>query len=303
MGPVTDTPMTDPARAASRLPEEARTALAAPAARIAVTTVTRDGGRRLDAYPVAGGSFVALTPKGDGDAAVGYPLGGVDIEALIAGALGLAEPLADIGYRGELPAAALWALAALADAHRQLELESLLARVPARRLALDADTVYLRALDGASLPDPRWLSGLLTQLMGAGDVTEARLQAGLAALARAGLIAERNGVWSPQPTFALAFAHLEVPLAGARLAIEIAGARSTLVLLRTLAALWLLHSRGEQVLLRSVDGAAARQAIRDAVAAATPQARAPAQRSCPRCGSPAAATDRFCAKCGTALSS
>lgn len=299
MGAMTDSPKTDLARAAARLPDDVRAAIAAPAARLSVTTVTRDGGQRLDAYPVGEGRFAALTAKGDGEAAVGYPLGGADIEALIAGALGLDQPLADIGHRGELPAAGLWALAALADAHRQLELESLLARVPARRLALDADTIYLRALDGASLPDPRWLSGLLTQLMGPGDVTETRLQAGLAALARAGLIAEQNGMWSPQPPFALAFAYLEVPLAGARLVIDIAGARSTLVLLRTLAALWLLHPRGEQVQLRSVDGAAARQAVRDAIAAAA--ARAPAPRSCPRCGRPAADTDRFCAKCGTAL--
>ena len=150
-----------------------------------------------------------------------FPVDATLAEALIVETLGLDQPLAPVDHRSELDIAALWALAAMADAHRQAELESLLARTPARQVALNEDSIYLRALDGATLPDPRWLSGILTQIFGPGDVTEARLLAGLDLLARGGLIARgKTGLWSPQPAFVTAFAHLELPLAAAVLAVD-----------------------------------------------------------------------------------
>ena len=170
----------DRAANAAQLPPAVRAGLADPSARIAVTTVTRDGGRRLDCYAVAGAGkqLAAVTPDAEGGAAVSFPVDGALAEALIVETLGLDQPLAPVDHRSELDIAALWALAAMADAHRQAELESLLARTPARQVALNEDSIYLRALDGATLPDPRWLSGMLTQIFGPGDVTEARLLAG-----------------------------------------------------------------------------------------------------------------------------
>lgn len=298
-----------------------RAGLADPRARIALTTVTRDGGRRLDCYAIAGAGeqLAAVTPNANGEAAVSFPVDRALAEALIAETLGLDEPLTDIGHRSEFNVAALWALAAMADAHRQVELESLLARTPGRRAALDEDIIYMRALDGATLSDPRWLSAMLTHLIGPGDVTEARLLDGLAVLARGRLIARGpTGLWSPQPAFAAAFAHLEMPLSGAHLSIDRRGAEGidhvTLVFLRTLAAVWIIELRGaSRVLLRSASASDAGKFAHDAIALALtadqPPPRTPspagkdsvARRSCQRCGRPVGTADRFCGDCGAAL--
>ncbi|QWG22147.1 zinc ribbon domain-containing protein [Bradyrhizobium sediminis] len=303
------------------LPPAVRAGLADPMARISVTTVTRDGGRRLDCYAVAGAGkqLAAVTPDAKGEAAVSFPVEGVLAEALIVETLGLDQPLAQIDHRSEFDIAALWALAALADAHRQAELESLLARTPTRQVALSEDSIYLRALDGAALPDPRWLSGMLTQVFGPGDVTEARLLEGLAALARAGLIARGpTGLWSPQPTFITAFAHLELPLAAAVLAIDRRRAggfdSATRLFLRSFAAIWVIEPRGPvgaptAVRLGSVGAADARTFVHDAIALALKQPAAPppaqkaaeARRFCRQCGHPATAADRFCGECGAEL--
>ena len=62
----------DSAANAAQLPSPVRAGLANPLARIAVTTVTRDGGRRLDCYAVAGAGkqLAAVTPDAEGGAAV-----------------------------------------------------------------------------------------------------------------------------------------------------------------------------------------------------------------------------------------
>jgi hypothetical protein len=306
---------------AAQLPSAARAGLADPLARIAVTTVTRDGGRRLDCYAVAGAGkqMAAVTPDAGGGAAVSFPVDGALAEALIVETLGLDQPLAPVDHRSELDIAALWALAAMADAHRQAELESLLARTQARQVAINEDSIYLRALDGATLPDSRWLSGMLTQIFGPGDVTEARLLAGLDVLARGGMIARgKTGLWSPQPAFVTAFAHFELPLAAAVLSIDrrrTGGYDSaTLVFLRSFAAVWVIEPLGPAgaptaVRLSSVSAADARTLVHDAVAlalkepAAPPQAQkaAAAPRFCKQCGHPATSADRFCGKCGAAL--
>lgn len=306
---------------AAQLPPAARAGLADPLARIAVTTVTRDGGRRLDCYavPGAGKQLAAVTPDAEGGAAVSFPVDGALAEALIVETLGLDQPLAPVDHRSELDIAALWALAAMADAHRQAELESLLARSPARQVAINEDSIYLRALDGATLPDPRWLSGMLTQILGPGDVTEARLLAGLDALARGGLIARgKTGLWSPQPAFVTTFAHLELPLAAAVLSVDRRRSggydSATLVFLRSFAAVWVIDPRGPAgastgVRLSSVSAADARKLVHDAIALALKEPAAPSQaqkaaaapRFCRQCGNPATPADRFCGKCGAAL--
>ncbi len=304
---------------ATQLPPAVRAGLADPLARMAVRTVTRDGGRRLDCYAVAGAGeqLAAVTPNDDGETAVSFPVDASLIEALIVETLGLDQPLADIGHRSELDAAALWALAAMADAHRQVELESLLARTPGRLPALDEDTIYLRALDGATLPDPRWLSGMLAQLNGPCDVTEARLLEGLAMLARIGLIARGpTGLWSPQPAFVAAFAHLEMPLSGVHLSIDRRGAdgieHGTFVFLRSVAAVWIIELRGAgHVLLRSASAGDLLKFAHDAITLAfrtdRPQSLAAARiptapaRFCPQCGRPIGTAARFCGECGAAL--
>lgn len=315
----------DRAAGAGKLPPTVRAGLADPLARIAVTTVTRDGGRRLDCYAVAGAGkqLAAVTPDAEGAAAVSFPVDGALAEALIVETLGLDQPLAPIDHRSELDIAALWALAAMADAHRQAELESLLARTPARQIALNEDTIYLRALDGATQPDPRWLSGMLTQVFGPGDVTETRLLEGLAVLARGGLIARGpTGLWSPQPAFTAAFAHLELPLAAAVLSIDRRRAggfdSATLVFLRSFAAVWVIDPRGAAdaptaVRLSSVSGDDARALVHDAIALALKEPAAPplppasapkpaaAPRFCKQCGHPATAAARFCGQCGAEL--
>jgi hypothetical protein len=320
-----DSVQLDLAANAGRLPPAIRTGLTDPLARIAVTTVTRDGGRRLDCYALGGAEkrLAAVTPNADGEAAVSFPVDAALAEALIVETLGLEQPLADLGHRSELDLAALWALAAMADAHRQVELESLLARTPGHQAALDEDNIYMRALDGATLPDPRWLSGMLTRLIGPGDVTEVRILDGLAVLARGGMIARGStGLWSPQPAFAAAFAHLEMPLSGARLSIDRRGPggidHGTLLFLRTVAAVWIIELRGPaeaptHVLLRSIGANDARKFAHDAIALAIavdrPQPAAPsptrketaARRFCPQCGRPLGTADRFCGECGTAL--
>ena len=311
----------DSAANAAQLPSPVRAGLANPLARIAVTTVTRDGGRRLDCYAVAGAGkqLAAVTPDAEGGAAVSFPVDGALAEALIVETLGLDQPLAPIDHRSELDIAALWALAAMADAHRQAELESLLARTPARQVAINEDSIYLRALDGATLPDPRWLSGMLTQIFGPGDVAEARLLAGLDVLARGGLIARgKTGLWSPQPAFVTAFAHLELPLAAAVLSVDRRRAggfdSASLVFLRSFAAVWVIEPLGPAgapaaVRLSSVGGADARTLAHDAIALALKQPAAPPQaqkaaaapRFCKQCGHPAAPADRFCGQCGAGL--
>ncbi len=311
----------DRAANAAQLPPAVRAGLADPSARISVTTVTRDGGRRLDCYAVAGAGkqLAAVTPDAEGAAAVSFPVDGALAEALIVETLGLDQPLAPVDHRSELDIAALWALAAMADAHRQAELESLLARTPVRQIALNEDSIYLRALDGATLPDPRWLSGMLTQIFGPGDVAEAQLLAGLDVLARGGLIARgKTGLWSPQPAFVTAFAHLELPLAAAVLSVDRRRAggfdSASLVFLRSFAAVWVIEPLGPAgapaaVRLSSVSGADARTLAHDAIAlalkepAAPPQAQkaAAAPRFCKQCGHPAAPADRFCGQCGAGL--
>ncbi len=315
----------DRAANAGRMPPAIRAGLADPLARIAVTTVTRDGGRRLDCYAVGGAEkrLAAVTPNADGEATVSFPVDVALTEALIAETLGLEQALPDIGHRSELDIAALWALTAMADAHRQVELESLLARTPGHQAALDEDNIYMRALDGATLPDPRWLSGMLTRLIGPGDVTEVRILDGLAVLARGGMIARDSaGLWSPQPAFAAAFAHLEMPLAGVRLSIDRRGAdgieHGTLVFLRTVAAAWIIELRGPteattRVLLRSVSAGDARKFAHDAIAlalsvdrtvlkASSPAQKQPAApRFCQQCGHPVGMACRFCADCGAEL--
>ncbi len=311
----------DRAANAAQLPAAVRAGLAAPLARIAVTTVTRDGGRRLDCYAIGGAEkrLTAVTPNADGEAAVSFPVNTALAEALIVETLGLGQPLADIGHHSELDLAALWALAAMADAHRQVELESLLARTPGGKIALDDDTIYMRALDGATLSDSRWLSAMLTHLIGPGDVTEAHIHEGLAGLARADLIAQdTTGFWSPQSAFASAFAHLEMPLSGARLSIDRRGAEgidhATLVFLRALATVWIVELRGtRRVLLRSASASDTRKFVQDAIALALtadrPPPRSPSpdrkqaatRRSCQQCGHPVGSADRFCGDCGAAL--
>jgi hypothetical protein len=289
------------------LPAAVRAGLADPLAHLSVEVVTRDSIRRLDAYRVVGadGKLVAVTPGRAGEAAVSLVDGGLP-EALVVETLGLDAPLADLGHRSELDLAALWALAALADAHRQRELECLLARAASPPAGIDADAVYLRALDGATMPDPRWLSGLLTQLLGAGDVTEGHIGDGLAVLARARLIVEQAGRWSPRPDFATAFAHLQVPLAGVRLAVDVRygdGNRgAVVVLLRSLASVWVIDlSAAGPLGLRAVTGAEARRIVQAIVAAALTVTPRPAARHCGRCGKPAEAASRFCGHCGAAL--
>jgi hypothetical protein len=298
------------ATAVRTLPAAVGAGLAEPQARIAVTTVSRDSSRRLDLYRVDGADgLVAVTPKAEGDAAVSFPVDGALTEALMVETLGLDCPLAGLDHASELDTTALWALAALADAHRQRELESLLARAPSPPVGVDADSIYLRALDGATMPDPRWLSGLLTRLIGPGDVAEARIGAGLAALARAGLVAEQAGLWSPRPDFATGFAHLEVPLAGARLTVARrrgGGAdTATLVVLRGLAAIWLIEPRGpaSSLSLRAVDGNEARRMVHDTIAPAIKPSPppTPTARVCGHCSRPVAVADRFCGQCGAEL--
>lgn len=314
-----DPAVIDRAVEAGQLPETVRAGLADPPARIALTLVTRDGVRRLDCYAVAGGDkLAAVTPDGSGKAAVSFPLESVGIEAVVTETLGLDAPLVELDFDRELDDAALWALAAMADAHRQRELESLLARAPARHLTVDEDAIYLRALDGATLPDPRWLSGLLTQLLGPGDVTEARLQRGIAGLARAGLTAkDKDGLWAPQPEFTAAFAQLEVPLAGALLAIDRRAGDGiehvVLALMRTLSAVWMIepHGAGETtgMRLRATAGDAIQGVMHETIAKALQAKPAPAQvpeatearRFCPQCGRPTGASDRFCGQCGAKL--
>lgn len=316
-----DQVLLDRAANAGQLPPAVRAGLADPLARISVTTVTRDGGRRLDGYAVvgAGKQLAAVTPDAKGEAAVSFPVDGILAEALIVETLGLDQPLAQIDHRSEFDIAALWALAAMADAHRQAELESLLARTPARQVALSEDSIYLRALDGAALPDPRWLSGMLTQVFGPGDVTEARLLEGLAALARSGLIARGpTGLWSPQPAFVTAFAHLELPLAAAVLSIDrrrAGGFDSAMwVFLRSFAAIWVIEPRGPAgaptaVRVSSVGASDARTFVHDAIALALKEPATPpsaqkateARRFCRQCGHPATAADRFCGECGAEL--
>jgi hypothetical protein len=311
----------DRAANAGRLPAAVRAGLGDPLARIAITTVTRDGGRRLDCYAVGGAEkrLASVTPNAEGGVAVSFPVDVALTDALIGETLGLDQPLADLGHRSELDIAAFWALAAMADAHRQVELESLLARTPGHQAALDEDNIYMRALDGATLPDPRWLSGMLTRLIGPGDVTEVRILDGLALLTRGGMIARGStGLWSPQPTFAAAFAHLEMPLAGVRLSIDRRGAdgieHGTLVFLRTVAAVWILELRGPEdapshVLLRSVSAGDARKLAHDAIALALKEPVAPpptpkaaeARRFCKQCGHPATAGACFCSQCGAEL--
>ncbi|MDO9299300.1 zinc ribbon domain-containing protein [Bradyrhizobium sp.] len=311
----------DRAAKAGQLPPPVRAGLADPSARIAVTTVTRDGGRRLDCYAVAGAGkqLAAVTPDAEGGAAVSFPVDGALAESLVVETLGLDQPLAPVDHRSELDTAALWALAAMADAHRQAELESLLARTPTRQVALNEDSIYLRALDGATMPDPRWLSGMLTQIFGPGDVTEARLLAGLDVLARGGLIARgKTGLWSPQPAFVTAFAHLELPLVAAVLSVDrrrTGGFDSaTLAFLRSFAAVWVIEPLGPAgapaaVRLSSVSAADARTLVHDAIAlalkepAAPPQApkAAAAPRFCKQCGHPATPAARFCGQCGAEL--
>ncbi|KAA5595976.1 zinc-ribbon domain-containing protein [Blastochloris sulfoviridis] len=318
MGEMTklDSAALDRAVRARQLPAAVRAALADPLARISAVTVARDGGRRLDCYAVAGESgLAALTPGDNGDSAVSFPIEAKAIEALLGDTLGLDQPLAELGHSRELDIAALWALAALVDAHRQRQLESLLARTASPPPGVDDDLVLLRALDGATLADPRWLSSLLNGFMGPADATEARLRSGLEALEHGGLIGrDANGLWAPQSGFIAAFANLEVPMAGAQLVIERRSAggvdRVVLAFVRTLAALWILQSRGPRVLLRSAGGADARAIIHDAIEIAiappsVPQPGAPmpppAKRFCHHCGTPAAASDRFCGHCGTRL--
>jgi hypothetical protein len=316
-----DTIELDRAAKAGKLPPAVRAGLADPLARVSVTTVTRDGGRRLDCYAVvgAGKQLAAVTPDAEGNAAVSYPVDAALAESLIVETLGLDQPLAPVDHRSELDIAALWALAAMADAHRQAELESLLARTPVRQIAVNEDSIYLRALDGATLPDPRWLSGMLTQVFGPGDVTEARLLEGLAALARAGLIARSpTGLWSPQPAFVTTFAHLELPLAAAVLSVDRRRAggfdSATRVILRSFAAVWVIELRGPAgappaVRLSSVAAADARTFVHDAIALALKEPAAPppaqkaaeARRFCRQCGHPATAVDRFCGECGAVL--
>lgn len=314
-----DTAVLDRAAGANAWPASVRAGLGDPVARIAVAAVTRAGVRRLDCYAVAGaaGQLAALTPNGSGEVEASFPVDGRLPEALIADTLGLGQALAVPDHRSDLDLPALWALAAMVDAHRQLELESLLARTLARRIALDEDTICLRALDGAALADPRWLSSMLTLLLGPGDVAEARLREGLAALARAGLATrDASGLWSPQPAFAEAFAHLEVPLAAVSLSIDRAGEgradQAAMVLLRTIAALWMIEPRRSAgavagVSLRAIAPQDARRCVHDAIApalaaaTAAPPARAKSPGFCPQCGHPAAAGDRFCGQCGRKL--
>ncbi|MCK9920286.1 zinc ribbon domain-containing protein [Microbacteriaceae bacterium K1510] len=306
---------------AAQLPASVRAGLTDPTARISVLTVTRDGSRRLECYAVEGESerLAVVTSNGKSETVVSFPLDPKAVEALLNETLGLDQPLAEPGIERELDEAALWALAAMADAHRQLELESLLARRPERRIAVDEDSIYLRVLDGASLPDPRWLSGMLTQLLGPGDVSEARLQRGLAALERAGLIGkDSTDRWTPQPGFTAAFAHLEVPLSGARVSINWRSKNGidyvSLGLLRTLAAVWRTEPRGRAeamtgVALRSMTADAVRSGIHNAIVQALrtePQPvsksnTADARRFCPQCGGAVAVTDRFCGQCGAHL--
>lgn len=327
-----DLAVLDRAVGAGQLPASVRAGLADPLARVSVLTVTRDGCRRLDCYVVDGESkrLAGITPNENGAAAVSFPIDPKAVEALLAETLGLDQPLADFGHRSEFDIAALWALAAMIDAHRQRQLEALLARSPAPALAIDDDSIHLRALDGATLADPRWLSSLLHGLLGPADVSEARLRDGLAVLARGGLIArDAQGTWAPQPSFAAAFANLEVPLAGTRLAIDRRRDGGVdhiaLVFLRTLAAVWIIQPRGagnsvQRALLRSAGGEEARTFARSAIELAVapppkpqpkPQPAAPkpststtttaAARFCHQCGKPAAAGDRFCGECGTQL--
>lgn len=288
------------------LPAAVRAGFADPLARLSVVTVTRDAVRQLGCYRLVETRerLVAVTPRG-GETEVSL----VDTrlpEAMIADVLGLDAPLVDLGHKYDLDTAAIWALAALADAHRQHELECLLARAPSRLAGVDADAVHLRALDGAVMPDPRWLSGLLSQLMGAGDVTEASLDAGLATLARAGIVIEQDGLWSVQPDFAAAFAHLQVPLAGARLCIDLRrnAARTTVVFVRSIAVVWVVESPGDDALtLRACDGSSARRLLHDALARSLtdPSPAVDPERLCARCGQVAATTDRFCGRCGARL--
>jgi hypothetical protein len=295
------------ATALRTLPAAIGAALAEPQARITVAAISRDSRRRLDLYGVdgAGADLVAVTPTSDGEVAVSFPVESTLAEALIVETLGLDAPLVDLGHRSDLDLPALWALAALADAHRQRELEGLLARTPSAPPAIDADAIYLRALDGASMPDPRWLSGLLTQLVGPGDVTEARIGQGLAALARNRLVAEQAGLWSPQPDFVAAFAHLQVPLAGVRLAVDVRhgdGIKSVaMILLRSLASLWAIDlPAAAPPSLSAVTGAEARHIVQAIIAAALTVTPRPA-RHCGRCGQTADAASRFCGRCGAAL--
>ena len=315
-----DPAVIDRAIKAGQLPEALRAGLADPPARIALTLVTRDGVRRLDCYTVAGTApkLAAVTSSGNGKAAATFPLENAAIEALLNETLGLDAPLAELGIDKDLDGAALWALAAMADAHRQRELESLLASTPARHVAVDEDAIYLRVLDGAALPDPRWLSGLLTQLLGPGDVSEARLQTGLVGLARAGLVAEdEDGLWAARPEFATAFAQLEVPLAGAMLSIDRRTGNGidhgTLALLRTLSAGWTVepHGTGEasgvrlrsmgRDAIRSITHAALTRALQAELTSAKTVNTGETRSFCPQCGRPTAATDRFCGQCGVKL--
>jgi hypothetical protein len=320
MGEMTkpDPATLDRAVRANQLSVAVAAALADPVARISAVTIARDGGRRLDCYAIAGETrLAAVTPTENGDTAVSFPIVPDTVEVLLDDALGLGQPLVDLGQKFELDIAALWAVAALVDAHRQRQLETLLARTAPPPPGVDDDAVLLRALDGATLADPRWLSSLLNGLVGPADVSEAQLASGLQALDRGGLVGrDARGLWSPRPDFTTAFANLEVPLAGAQLVIERrhAGAvdRVVLAFVRTLAAVWILQPRSacQRVLLRSAGGADARGIIHDAIALAiTPPSAAqpatptppPVKRFCHHCGRPAASTDRFCGHCGTEL--
>jgi hypothetical protein len=293
----------------------------APQARLGLAVLTLDAARRLVAFAFGTHStgWSALSRDAAGLPLLN-PVMPQDILAMVGAALGLDEelPMMKLSYRG--PAAGLWALAGLIDAHRQQGLEALLARRQPPPFAVSADDVELRLIDASTMADPRWLGSLLDMLAGPALARSEEVAQGLAALRDAGLAdKDRAGFWQPTDSMAGAFAALEAPLAGIGLSLATRAAGNAtpggggdaprlLVLIRSLTGLVLVQPElaGSEMELRSVRSSDMLALLGHELTRACALMPAsgdgpPATRFCAACGMKAAPGDRFCASCGAPL--
>ncbi|MDD5392246.1 MAG: zinc ribbon domain-containing protein [Thiothrix sp.] len=294
--------------------------LADPQVRIGVTLASPGNVRNLVAYG-AGDSerLVGFTAGGDGSFNLATALSPEHLAALVITGLGLDQDINELHLSAPLSRVGLLALVGFADALRQRDLETLLARLPKPESRVSLEEIYLRTLDGMVSGDVRWSTALVAQLVdGLPDVGEAVLLQGMQELQQASWVQTVGNNWQPTGSFTVGCAHWQLPLAGAsvQLARLMEGEVEVtdFTLFRLLGSVWLWRREGAQHELASISSTRA-MAFLDGVLAGftvlpkptappkaqeTPPAR-PRPRFCRQCGKPLLADARFCAACGTPI--
>lgn len=284
----------------------AAAALARPALRLTAAVGGLQGFRVLHACRAGAGGFTGCAPLPAGGWRISHPLDPDDVLAFLTAGLGLDIPTAGQEPTAGMSLAALFALAALADAVKEQSAEAWLARGPAPEPFVETNRVQGNLNLGLGKNDLRWLVSVTARICPfeapAGPSAAAE---GLEELRALGWANQNgDGLWGLSPELEELAPHLWSP-AGFGFLTRLTGGEESaglehLGFFRTLASVWLLEfSGGDEPAVRVSIPPSHR--LLDGLHAWLTETEPAPSSACPACGRATAPGDAFCTGCGARL--